>query len=389
MRDVIGSAPSTVSSVQESSPPVRTDDSTESPTSTGNVALTVLAVAAVIVLLRYMAAVVIPLVIGGLLFYALDPVVDRLERWRIPRAFAAMVVLLTVVMGTGALAYSLLDETMAVVQELPVAAQKLRSSLRSYRNQSTSTLERVQQAAQELEKAAKESAGTAPVRGVTRVQIEGPSFAANYLWSGSLGVLSLVGQTVLILFLTYFLLLSDDLFKRKLVEVAGPTLTHKRITVKILEEIADQIERFLLVQVFTSAVVGLVTWLTLWWMGLNYAPLWGLFAGVLNSIPYFGPLIVTSTLFLIAFLQFGTLGMAAAVGGLALTITTLEGWLLTPVLMSRVSQMNQVTVFAGLLFWGWMWGIPGLLLAVPMMMVIKATCDRIEDLQPIGKLLGS
>ncbi len=122
---------------------------------------------------------------------------------------------------------------------------------------------------------------------------------------------------------------------------------------------------------------------------LNYAPLWGLFAGVLNSIPYFGPLIVTSTLFLIAFLQFGTLGMAAAVGGLALIITTLEGWLLTPVLMSRVSQMNQVTVFAGLLFWGWMWGIPGLLLAVPMMMVIKATCDRIEDLQPIGKLLGS
>lgn len=168
----------------------------------------------------------------------------------------------------------------------------------------------------------------------------------------------------------------------------GPTFTKKKLTVQLLEDIADQIERFLLVQVFTSVLVGMVTWIALWWIGLNQPAVWGLSAGVFNSIPYFGPVIVTAGLGMIAFLQFGTLAMAAYVAGVALAITTLEGWLLTPALMSKIAQMNQVAVFAGLLFWSWMWGIWGMLLAVPIMMTVKAVCDRIEELQPVGKFLG-
>ncbi len=111
-------------------------------------------------------------------------------------------------------------------------------------------------------------------------------------------------------------------------------------------------------------------------------------AGIFNSIPYYGPVLVTAALSVVAFLQFGTLGMVAAVAGVALLITTLEGMLLTPTWMGHVAQINRVSMFAGLLFWTWLWGVWGLLLAVPMMMVIKTVCDRIEELEPIGRFLG-
>ncbi len=107
-----------------------------------------------------------------------------------------------------------------------------------------------------------------------------------------------------------------------------------------------------------------------------------------NSVPYFGPLIVTGGLAIVAFVQFGTIGMAPTVAGVAMLITTLEGWLLTPSLMGRVSQMNTVAIFAGLIFWSWMWGIAGLLLAVPIMMVVETVCDSVDDLRPIGTQLG-
>jgi predicted PurR-regulated permease PerM len=191
----------------------------------------------------------------------------------------------------------------------------------------------------------------------------------------------------MILFLTYFMLLSDQLFKRKLVEIVG-TLSKKKLTVSVLEDIAGQIEQFLLIQFVTSGVVAIVTGAVLWAMGLQQAALWGLLAGIFNSIPYYGPLLVTAGLAVVGFLQFGTIPMTAAVAGVSLLITTLEGSLLTPMLLSRASAMNQVAVFAGLLFWSWIWGVWGMLLAVPMMMVIKVICDRVDALHPVGHLLG-
>jgi predicted PurR-regulated permease PerM len=125
-----------------------------------------------------------------------------------------------------------------------------------------------------------------------------------------------------------------------------------------------------------------------WAVGLEQAALWGLAAGIFNSIPYYGPLLVTAGLSIVGYLQFDTIGMAATVAGISLLITTLEGYLLTPLLVGRASSMNQVAVFAGLLFWSWLWGVWGILLAVPMMMVVKVVCDRVEPLQPVGHLLG-
>lgn len=119
----------------------------------------------------------------------------------------------------------------------------------------------------------------------------------------------------------------------------------------LLNDIASQIERFMMVQVFTSAVVAIVTGLALWWIGVEQPAVWGLAAGIFNSVPYFGPLIVTLGLSLVGFVQFGTIAMALTVASVSLLITTLEGWILTPMLMGRVAQINTVAIFAGLIFW--------------------------------------
>jgi predicted PurR-regulated permease PerM len=143
-----------------------------------------------------------------------------------------------------------------------------------------------------------------------------------------------------------------------------------------------------MVQVFTSTVVGIATWLAFRWLGLEQAAVWGLLAGVFNSIPYVGPVIVSGGTAIVAFLQFGTLSMTLATTGSALVITSLEGFLLTPWLTSRAARMNAVAVFVGLLFWGWVWSVWGMLLAVPMLMVVKSICDHVEDFNGVGELLG-
>ena len=354
-------------------------------------ALTVLAVAAAILLARYMQEVLIPFVLAGLVFYALDPLVDRLQRHHVPRALGAGLAIAIVIGAVGVTAYRLQDDALSLVEELPAAAREIRAMLTAAPDQPPTTLEKVQDAARELEETATAAATPSPPapQGVERVQIEEPAFrATDYVWWTSIGAVVLVAQATFILFLAYFLLVYDDLFKRKLVENIGPRLTSKKLTVQILNDIASQVERYLLVQILTCTIVGIVTGFALWWVGLRQPWVWGAAAGVLNIVPYFGPLVVTAGLGIVAYLQFDTIPAAATVMGIAFLITTIEGYWLTPSLMGRVSQMNRIALFAGILFWSWLWGIPGMLLAIPLMVVIKAVCDGVEDLQPIGRLLG-
>jgi predicted PurR-regulated permease PerM len=375
---------STVEREEDSAPVI------PAPASIRSVGLTILAVVAAVFTLQHGRDFFIPLVLSVLVSYALEPVVSWLARLRVPRAVAAAVVLLIIVGGVGWGIYSLRFQATAIVNDIPQAAQRLRNSLRDERAVTTSTIQQVQEAATEIERTANEAAvpAVAP-RGVMRVQIEEPPIRVrDYLWWGSTGIVAVVGQLVAVLFLVYFLLVSGDLFKRKLVRVTGPTLTKKKITVQILDEINVQIERFLAVQVLASAVVGVATWLAFEALGLEQAAVWGLMAGLFNSIPYFGPVVVTGGIAVIALLQFGTLSMVLLVSGVALAITSLEGFLLTPWLTGRAAQMNPVAIFVGLLFWTWVWGVWGTLLAVPMLMVLKAVCDRVEDLEPIAEMLG-
>jgi predicted PurR-regulated permease PerM len=325
-----------------------------------------------------------------LISYALEPVVEWLMRIRIPRVVGAAIVIGLLAGSMGYAAYSLSDDAAAIVSELPDAAARLRVALRRDPQQKDGAIQKVQKAAEELQKTADEAAVTNPApRGVQRVQIEEPTIdVRQYLSWGSVSLVAFAGQATLVLFFVFFMLASGDLFKRKLVKIAGPSLEKKRITIQILSEISTQISRFLFVRVVTSLVVGVVTWLAFRSVGLHQPEAWGLAAGVFNSIPYFGPVVVAVGTFIVAFLQFNTLGMGVYVAGISLAITSVEGWLLTPWLTSRTARTNEVAVFAGLIFWSFVWGLWGTLLAVPMLVAVKACCDRIDDLKPVGELLG-
>ena len=338
--------------------------------------------------LRYAQAVIVPFILALLFFYALDPIVCWLCRRGIPRVVSS-VLLILILLGTGASSiYMLGGQASAMVDRLPEAVKKVRTTMDSVRRAPGGAVAKVQQVAGELERTAS-NAGSKPVNGVTRVQIEEPLFrASDYLWSGSLGLLWFIGQTLTIIFLVFFLLASGDLYKRKLIEVVGPRLSRRRLTLQILDDIDHQIGRFLLIQAMTSTFIGLALGISLWLLGVNQAAMWGVTAGILNTIPYFGTIIVTSGLALASFLQFGRLEMVLAVAGITLFVTSIDGLLLTPLLAGRFSRMNNLAVFISLLFWGWLWGPLGALLAVPIMMVMKSICDHIEALQPIGHLLG-
>jgi predicted PurR-regulated permease PerM len=201
-------------------------------------------------------------------------------------------------------------------------------------------------------------------------------------------VAAAAGQMTIVVFLTYFLLISGHHFKRRFVELAGPRLERRRVTITVLDDITDQIQRFLLVQVFTASIVATATWIALRWVGLEQAAVWAILAGAFNSIPYFGPVIVSGGLFGVAFLQFGQPLIALEVALLALAITSIEGWVLLPLLMGRAERMHVVVVFVGVLVWTWIWGPWGTVLAVPMMAAIKSVADHVAPLKPVSRLLA-
>lgn len=341
-------------------------------------------------MLDWAQAFFIPLMLSVMISYALSPIVNRLERWHVPRALGAGVLLLTIVGALAVGAYSLYDEANSFIDTLPELSQKLGRTLRHETAASAKAVEKVQKAASHFEQTTSSAKGEArPPKGVTRVQVEEPRLdVTDYLWQGTVGAAKVAGQGAMVLFLAYFLLASGNLFRRKLVKISGSTLERKKVTVQVLDEITDQIQRYLLVLVFTSLIVGVLTWITFIAIGMEHAAIWGVAAGVFNAIPYLGPVIVLGATSVAAFFQFGTLSMALLVGGVSLIVTSIEGFLLTPWLAGRASRMNAAVVFVGVLFWGWLWGAWGLLLGVPIIMIVKSVCDHVEDLKPIGELLG-
>jgi len=350
-----------------------------------------LTVLATLYFLHWASPVLMPVMLGILISYALSPVVNAMQRWHIPRAIGAAVLLLGLVAVTGGLVYSLSDEAASVVEALPQAAQKFRRDLRAERGSGESAMQKVQKAATELESAATESRGTpaAVPRGVTRVQIEKSGLnISDFLWTGTLGAVVFMGQLATVLFFAYFLIAAGNLFRRKLIMISGQRLSEKKVTAEVLNEITQQIQRYLLVQLFTSVLVGVVSWIAFAAMGLEHAAIWGIAAGVLNSVPYFGPVVVSCGIALVAYAQFGTIGMALTISGVALVITSLEGYLLTPWLIGRTGRMNAVVVFASVIVGGWLWGPIGLLLGVPILMIVKSVCDHVEGFRGVGEMLG-
>ena len=343
---------------------------------------------AIVVGLRWGQAVWIPLVLSVLISYALEPIVAFMAAHHVPR-FAAVPTLLgaLLVVGVGG-AYALRGEANAFVNRLPVAAHTVAQAIQAATRGAPGTVAKVQAAARELELAASAAAKKARQDGITAVRIEEPTFRwSDWMWQGWYGAIEFVGQMVAVLCLVYFLLASGDLYRRKLVRIV-PTLSNKKITVEILAEINRQIERFLIARVAISLIVGVAIWLAFRLLGVDNAGVWGVLSAVFFAVPIVGPVLIVVAATFATFVQFGSVGMAVGVCGLCVVIGTVEGNVLTPWLMSRVGQMNAVAVFVSLLFWGWLWGVWGLLLAVPITAAAKAICERIPEFSVFSEILN-
>ena len=353
-------------------------------------ALRIIATVALIYALDWAQNFVISLLLGILLAYTLNPLVEWLGKIRIPRAIGATVVMAIVIWGILFGAYSLRDQIQSIITQLPEAANKLSAEVLRMQKGHLSSIQKMQNAATAVEKATSTVTGTLPAPRTTHIVIDsGPFKIGNFLWEGSMGVLVFIGQAVMVLFLAYFLLLSGDTFKRKLVRLAGPSLSRKKITVNILDDINNSIQNYMFMLLLTNALVGLLTWGALSWLGLENAGAWAVAAALLHLIPYFGPLITAIATGMAGFLQFDSLLMAAMVGGISLVIATFVGIFVTTWLTGRIAQMNAAAVFISLLFWTWLWGIWGMLLSIPIIVIIKVISQHIEELHPMAELLGN
>ncbi len=363
----------------------------ETAVSVRNLPLGVLAILASIVMLRWAAPVLVPMMLALTTSYALGPLVSRMQRWRVPRALGAALVLGALVSVLAVSTYRLRDDATTVIESLPQATQKLRMALRKERASAASPLDKVQEAALQLQKATQESAAPAPApaRGVTRVQIEPTHFdLKDYLWSNTPKLMTGVGEATVVLLMAYFLLAAGDSFRRKLAKIAGPSFARRKLTVQGMDEVTQQVQRYLLVQLAVSILVGLGTWGAYAAIGLEHAAVWGAVAFFLNFVPYLGPIVVALASTFVAFVQFGSFDTALLVAAVATGLHLIAGHLLTPWLTSRTSRLNALSVFVSVLVFGWLWGFWGLLLGVPTLMMIKALCDRVDGLEPIGELLG-
>jgi predicted PurR-regulated permease PerM len=348
-------------------------------------------IAAVLMLaaLRLASDFLIPLVVTVLTAYALNPPVRLLQHLRLPRAIAALMVMLAVVSAFSLAGYRLSDEAASAVRHLPAATAKLSEKLRSIQAGTSGPMAALQHAVAELDEAAYEATGATAVHGASRVQVVQPPVSLRHsLWTGSISLVGFSGELLLFMLLGYFMLASGDLFKQKLLRLAGPSLVTRRKMTAVIDGINHAISKFLLIMIVSGLFVTFAALLAFTSIGLKQAAVWAIVGGLLNTIPYFGAAAAMGIFFIVALLQFGTLKMAIFTAALYLLCTATEGLAVKPWLIGRGARMNNVAVFLSLLFWGWLWGPWGMLLAFPVMMVVKVVADHVEKLRPLGELLG-
>ena len=337
--------------------------------------------------IHFAAAFLIPLVVSLVASYALSPVVAQLQRWRIPRAIGATIVVLLLLVGGAVAAERMWNGAEALLGQLPAAMEKIRIAIAVSKSDVPSPLTHVQRAATELERLAGAAPpvdqGGAPISpGLSSID------ARSLLLMGSSSVVAGIVQLFAIVFLTYFLLVAGDLFRRKLVHLVGPPIARQKATLEVLNHINDLNQRYLAVLLFINVGVGVTTAAGLALLGLEHAAIWGIAIAVLHFVPYLGAAVVVAGVALAGYLQFGTPQMALAAAAVPFASAVLIGVLLQAQMQGRAASMNAPVVFIALLFWAMLWGAWGLLLAMPIMVALKSVCDRVEVLSGFGAFLG-
>jgi predicted PurR-regulated permease PerM len=324
--------------------------------------------------LYFASEIVLPIVFALVLYLLLQPSMRIFARLRVPKTIAALLIIFVFFGGVAALGFTLSGPAAEWVAKAPESLPRLEQRLSMFKEPVAS----MQKASNEV---AKITEGRAP--DVQAVTVTGPGLG-SFLFSGTRTLLVGALTTVILLF---FLLTSGDLFLRRLVEIL-PTLTNKKQAVDISREIESNISRYLVTISLMNAAVGIMTGIAVHFCGLSDPVLWGAVAFFLNYVPILGPLSGVAILFLAGLLTFDTIWQAFLPAAIYLAIHFVEGEGVTPILLARRFTLNPVLVIIALVFWYWMWGVAGALLAVPMLATFKIVCDRIRPLMALGHFLG-
>jgi predicted PurR-regulated permease PerM len=354
----------------------------------GENALTLLAVIAVVFLLHIGAPFFIPLFVGITIAFALSPAVDLIQRVVRSRLAASALVVAAALglIAWGAAAWS--DDVQRLWDQVPSTARAISGSFKKMAKTPESPVAEVKKAAAEIEAIASTGKATPPPPSSSAQPAPTSVSFWGMLWEGGKGVATAVSQVMAVIFLVFFMLASGDLFKRKLVKIGGTTLSQKKITVEVIDEIDRQIRQYLGVLLLSNVLVGAFTWIAFRMLGVHYAELWALGAGILHTAPYFGPAVIAAATLLAGFVQFDSWSHGFLVAGVSIGIATLVGSVFATWLASRQSRMNTTATFVGLLFFAWLWGLWGILLGIPLLAIVKTVCDHNDEWKPLAELLS-
>jgi predicted PurR-regulated permease PerM len=361
----------------------RLRDALVGPFGVRNVALTGLFILAAFYTLYFARSFLLPIVLALLFSLLLSPFVRGLKKLlRIPEPLGAGLVLLALLgLVVGGL-YELSGPAYEWMQKAPASLHTVEDKLRQFRRPVLLFGRATEQVAKMTDVGAPPASPKTPPP-VTVAVPAGPSLGARLLDRTT----EFAANAAVLLILLYFLLASGDLFLRKLVKVL-PSLSDKKRAIEIARQVETDISAYLstVAMINLGLGVGVATAMAL--IGLPNPLLWGAMAALTNFIPYLGAMSCYIAIALAGFLTFNDLTHALMPVGAFLCLNVVEAYFVTPMVLGRRLTLNPVVLFLGLTFWGWMWGIAGALLAVPIMVVFKIFCDHIEPLAPIGEFLG-
>ncbi len=332
--------------------------------------------------LYFTGEIVLPLIFALLFKLLLTPGFRVLTRWYVPTVPAALVMMAALAGIIGAFGYGLAapasDWIAKAPESLPRIEQHL-SALRQPLDRLLNLSDKVEHLADPGGSDGKPAAASAPSPGAGA-----GSALALYLFSGTRSLLTGIGITALFLF---FMLVSGDMFLRRMVEIL-PTLADKKQAVEISHEIEHNVSAYLVTITAMNALVGVATWLVMWMIGLPNPVLWGAMAFLLNFVLILGPMTGVVIFLAVGLLTYSSFWHAMVPAAAYLTIHVIEGEAVTPMLVARRFTLNPVLVIGSLIFWDWMWGISGALVAVPLLGIAKIVCDRVRPLMAIGHFIG-
>lgn len=340
-----------------------------------SVSIKLMAVLAVCAALYFGRSLFVPVVLAVVLALTLFPLIRAGQKAGLPPVVSALALMLAVTVCLVLAAASLSGPVSRLSAELPYIGYQLKYKLKSLRE----PLETIDEAGEQVEEMTKQAKDA----GVQEVVIKQPGLVAR----AADDVIAMVATVLLALTLCFFLLVSRELFYRKVLRVM-PTLSDKKRALQVAYDIEHDVSRYLLTVSAINAALGLGIGVALWLLGMPNPLLWGVLAGMLNFLPYIGAILGIVATGVMAIVSFPTLGEAAAVPAVYLVFTVLEGQFITPWLLGKRFSLNTVVILLSIAFWGFMWGAVGVFVAVPILIVLRVLCDRIDGLAALGEFVS-